>query len=260
MTRLDTKTKGRSLLNETRQNACKETTLLFKWIKIHLNSANTKQKECMVREVKRTDLGTKGQRRCLKACWLVDQCCRLLQFFPPILCWRSSSEFHLCNLRASFSLLVFCTFFFPCSADFICKKWKQRPKGSPCWFMVFCFSCAFSLFFSSSVPSYVFSFSPSLVCEMDEDNGTAAGGHCFWGHWKWWPCRFSVPFLSFCWCSLWRWWGRRRWKRAMLVEFTPLPLCFSAFDSGVLLSFFLSFLSFFSLFMLFLFAFFHLLY
>jgi hypothetical protein len=30
MTRLDTKTKGRSLLNETRQNACKETTLLFK--------------------------------------------------------------------------------------------------------------------------------------------------------------------------------------------------------------------------------------
>jgi len=59
-----------------------------------------------------------------------------------------------------------------------------------------------------------------------------------------------VPFLSFCWCSLWRWWGRRRWKRAMLVEFTPLPLCFSAFDSGVLLFFSfvpLSFLSFFFL-------------
>jgi len=30
VTRLDTKAKGRSLLNETRQNACKETTLLFK--------------------------------------------------------------------------------------------------------------------------------------------------------------------------------------------------------------------------------------
>jgi hypothetical protein len=24
--------------------------------------------------------------------------------------------------------------------------------------------------------------------------------------------------------SPWRWWGRWRWKRVILVEFTPLPL------------------------------------
>ena len=116
-----------------------ENTLLFKWIKIHLNSANTKQKECMVREVKRTDLGTKGQRRCLKACWLVDQCCRLLQFFPPILCWRSSSEFHLCNLRASLSLLVFCTFFFPVLQILYAKNESKDRKAVPAglWFFVF---------------------------------------------------------------------------------------------------------------------------
>jgi hypothetical protein len=44
----------------------------------------------------------------------------------------------------------------------------------------FCFSCAFSLFFSSSVSFSVFSFSPSLVTEMDEDNGTAASAHSRW--------------------------------------------------------------------------------
>jgi len=74
----------------------------------------------------------------------------------------------------------FLHFLLPCSANFICKKWKQRPKGSPCWFMVFCFSCAFSLFFSSSVPFFVFSFSPSLVTKMDEDNGTVASMHSRW--------------------------------------------------------------------------------
>jgi len=75
----------------------------------------------------------------------------------------------------------FLHFLLPCSADFICKKWKQRPKGSPCWFMVFRFSCAFSLlFFSSFVPFSVFFLSPSLVTEMDEDNGTAASAHSRW--------------------------------------------------------------------------------
>jgi len=47
--------------------------------------------------------------------------------------------------------------------------------------MVFRFSCALSLFFFSSfVPFSVFSFSPSLVTEMDEDNGTAASAHSRW--------------------------------------------------------------------------------
>ena len=47
----------------------------------------------------------------------------------------------------------------------------------------------------------------------------------------------SVLFLSFCWCFLWRWWGRWWWRHVMLVEFTPLPLCFSTFDSVVVGSF-----------------------
>jgi len=139
------------------------------------------QKECMVREVKRTDLGTKGQRRCLKACRLVDQCCRLLQFFPPILCWRSSSEFHLCNLRASLSLLVFCTFFFPVLQILYAKnESKDRIKGSPAGLWFFVFPALYPFFFSSFVPFSVFSFSPSLVTEMDEDNGTAASAHSRW--------------------------------------------------------------------------------
>jgi len=135
----------------------------------------------MVREVKRTDLGTKGQRRCLKACWLVDQCCCLLQLFPPILCWRSSSEFHLCNLRASFSLLVFCTFFFPVLQILYAKNESKDRKAVPTglWFFVFPALSPF-FFFSSSVPFSVFFFSPSLVTEMDEDNGTAASAHSRW--------------------------------------------------------------------------------
>jgi len=174
------KKKGRSLLNETRQNTCKKTTLLFKWIKINLNSANTKQKECMVREVKRTYLGTKGQWRCLKACWVVDQCCRLLQFFPPILCWCSSSEFHLCNLHASLSLLVFCTFFFPV-LQILYAKMKAKTERQSLLVYGFLFFLRFLLFFfSSSVSFSVFSFSPSLVTEMDEDNGIAASTYSRW--------------------------------------------------------------------------------
>ena len=204
----------------------------------------------MVREVKRTDLGTKGQRRCLKACWLVDQCCRLLQFFPPILCWRSSSEFHLCNLRASFSLLVFCTFFFPCSADFICKKMKAKTERQS--LLVYGFSfflCFLPFFFSSSVPSSVFSFSPSLVTEMDEDNSTAASAHSRWslllGTLKTMAtpvlCSFSF-LLALCGDDE----GDGDENVLCWLSSHPCLCVFSAFDSGVLLSsFFLSFLSFF---------------
>jgi len=116
----------------------------------------TQEKKCMVREVKRTNLGTKGQRRSLKACWLVDQCCRLLQLFPPILCWRSSSELHLCNLRSSLFLLVFCTFFFPVLQILYAKNESKDRKVVPAglWFLFF------FLFFLRFLPF----FPPPLSC------------------------------------------------------------------------------------------------
>lgn len=95
---------------------------------------------------------------------------------------------------------------------------------------------------------FVFSFSPSPVIETDEDNGAETSAHSRWSLLLGTAKKMatlvlvSVLFLSFCWCSLWRWWGRWRWRRVMLVEFTPLPLCFSAFDSVVVGSLSLSLL------------------
>jgi len=89
------------------------------------------------------------------------------------------------------------------------------------------------------VSFFVFYSSPSLVTEMDEDNGAEASMHSrlslLPGTTKTMATLVlvSVLFLSFCWCSLWRWWGRWWWRRVMLVEFTRLPLCFSAFDSVI---------------------------
>jgi hypothetical protein len=37
-------------------------------------------------------------------------------------------------------------------------------------------------------------------------------------------------FLLLLSASQWRLWGRWRWERVMLVEFTPLPLCFFCFQ------------------------------
>jgi len=103
--------------------------------------------KCMVREVKRTDQGTKGQWRCLKACCLIDQCCRLLQLFPPILCWHSSSEFRLCNLRPSLSLY----WFFALSSSLFYRSYMQKNESKdrkevPTYFR-FLFSFSFFFFF-----------------------------------------------------------------------------------------------------------------
>jgi len=97
-----------------------------------------------------------------------------------ILCWRSSSEFHLCNLRASFSLLVFCTFFFHVLQILYAKNENKTERQSLLVYGFLFFLRFLPLFFSSSVPFSVSSFSPSLVNEMDEDNGTAASAHNRW--------------------------------------------------------------------------------
>ena len=105
----------------------------------------------------------------------------LLQLFPPILFWRSSSELHLCNLRSSLFLLVFCTFFFPVLQILYAKNESKDRKAVPAglWFLFFfSFFLRFLHFFFVSFS--VFSFSPSLVTEMDKDNGTAASAHSRW--------------------------------------------------------------------------------
>jgi len=139
----------------------------------------------MVREVKRTDLGTKGQRRCLKACWLVDQCCCLLQLFPL---------FSIGVLLLSFTSAIFVPlslslyWFSALSSSLFCRFYMQKIKAKTerqsllvyGFSSLFHFSCAFSLLFSSSVLFFVFSFSPSLVTEMDEDNDIVASAHSRW--------------------------------------------------------------------------------
>jgi len=143
----------------------------------------------MVREVKRTDLGTKGQRRCLKACWLVDQCCCLLQLFPlfsvgVFLLSFTSAIFVPLSLSLSLSLYWFSALSFSLFCRFYMQKIKAKIKRQSLlvygFSSLFHFSCAFSLLFSSSVLFSVFSLSPSLVTEMDEDNGTAASAHIRW--------------------------------------------------------------------------------
>jgi len=105
---------------------------------------------------------------------------------PPILCWRSSSEFHLCNLRSSLSLSLY--WFSALSSSLFCRFYMQKIKAKTerqsllvyGFSSLFHFSCAFSLLFSSSVLFFVFSFSPSLVTEMDEDNDIVASAHSRW--------------------------------------------------------------------------------
>jgi len=75
----------------------------------------------------------------------------------------------------------FLHFLLPCFADFIWKKKKAKTERQSLLVYGFSFFLRFLPFFSSSsVPFSVFSFPPSLVTEMDEDNGTAASAHSRW--------------------------------------------------------------------------------
>jgi len=75
----------------------------------------------------------------------------------------------------------FLQFLLPWSADFICKKMKAKTERQSLLVYGFSFFLRFlPFFFSSSVLFSVFSFSPSLVTKMDEDNGTAASAHSRW--------------------------------------------------------------------------------
>jgi len=61
------------------------------------------------------------------------------------------------------------------------QKMKAKTERQSLLVYGFSFFLRFLPFFSSSsVPFSVFSFSPSLVTEMDEDNGTAASAHSWW--------------------------------------------------------------------------------
>jgi len=108
-----------------------KTTLLFKWIKFHLNSANTKQAHGAGGEENRP-----GNERItvVKACWLVDQCCRPLQLSPPLFSIGVLLlSFLLYNLWSSLFLLVFCTSSSLFLQVLCARKWKQRPKEMMSW-------------------------------------------------------------------------------------------------------------------------------
>jgi len=89
--------------------------------------------------------------------------------------------FWVSPLQSSFLSLFtgFLHFLLPCSADFICKKWKQRPKGSPCWFMV---SLLFFVF-----PALFFFL---LLCPVFCVFFLSLSGN--WDGWRQWYCSFCA--------------------------------------------------------------------
>jgi hypothetical protein len=60
------------------------------------------------------------------------------------------------------------------------KKESKDGKTVPAGLWFFIFPALSPFFFSSPVSFSMFSFPPSLVTEMDEDNGTAASAHSRW--------------------------------------------------------------------------------
>jgi len=95
----------------------------------------------------------------------------LLAFFFWVSPLQSSCLF-LSTGFLHFLLSLFCRFYM--------QKMKAKTERQSLLVYGFSFFLRFLPFFFSSVPSSVFSFSPSLVTEMDEDNGTAASAHSRW--------------------------------------------------------------------------------
>jgi len=123
-----------------RENAFKETQLLFKWIIFHLNSTNTKENAC--KEVKRTNLEEdEGAAMLLKAL-LASR-----SVLPSVPALSPYSLFVFWVL--TFTIFVplstgYLHFLLPCSADFICRKWSNR-KAVLASFLVFLLLLAFQI-------------------------------------------------------------------------------------------------------------------
>jgi len=87
----------------TKENAIRKTSLLFEWIIIHLNSANTKKK-CM-QKVKRNRPGDEEAAATLKVWWLLGLCLSVSTFFL-LLCICVCFLLFLSSASSSLSLLV----------------------------------------------------------------------------------------------------------------------------------------------------------
>jgi len=147
-------------------------TLLFKWIKIHLNSANTKKTNAC----KRWREQTWRRRSCnnvesVMVAWSVFVC---FKPFPSVLYLRLFLAFSFLCVFVTLSTGS-CTFFSPVLQILFAEKIEQRLKVSPYFFLVS------PLFFS------FFSFFSSTTCLPDL---TAMQG------WRKKPPLFSVFFLS----------------------------------------------------------------
>jgi len=114
----------------------------------------------MVREVKRTDLGTEAKKlpwRWKRDGWSVRFIC--VKPFPLVLYLRLFSDFFLSSASSSPSLPGSCTFSFPVLHMLYAEKWKQRPKRQSLLDYGFSFFSRFSCFF--------FSFFSSTACLPD---------------------------------------------------------------------------------------------
>ena len=117
--------KGTQSSQWTKQNACKETTLLFKWIKMH--GARGEENRPGNERTMAMFEGLLSNRSVLPSASALSPYSLLAFFF-----WVSPLQ----SSSLSLSLLVFCTFFFTILQILYAEKWKQRPKRSPYLFPV----------------------------------------------------------------------------------------------------------------------------
>jgi len=103
-------------------------------------------------------------------------------------------------------------------------------SSAVCVRLAFSYVACLSLFSSLLFPFFfvLLSFSWKLVLRRTKTTGAAfrdieSDGHAT-------PVLVFVCFLSFCWCFLWRWRRWWRWRCVVMVELSPLPLCFPCFQ------------------------------
>jgi len=103
----------------------------------------------------------------LKAWWLIGPF-RLFQTFSSCSVFAYVFWFFsfLC-VFVSLSLSGSCSFFFPVLQMFYAEKWKRRPKGSPCLFMVSLSFLVFSAFSSPHSPLLL----AFLISQQRKDEG-----------------------------------------------------------------------------------------
>ena len=108
--------------------------------------------------------GNEGQRRCLKACWLIDQFCHLLQLYPPY--YLLAFFFWVSPLQPS-SLSLY--WFSALSSSLFCRSYMQKNKSNDWKAVPTYFLFLFSFLFFSSFSSTAFLLDLSVMQEWKKE-------------------------------------------------------------------------------------------